>query len=89
MSIVADLVSKLLNLLILLIFLRAILSWIMPVGRDMITRLLVDVTEPILAPIRQLTSKIIPGMFMDFSPLIAIVILQVLAGMVERVGRGY
>jgi len=74
----------LLNALALLIFIRALLSWFMPVGRDPLTRLLMDVTEPLLAPIRQLTRNLIPGMMIDFSPIIAIVVLQILSGMVQR-----
>ncbi len=79
-----QLVVLLLNALALLIFIRALLSWFMPVGRDPLTRLLMDVTEPLLAPIRQLTRNLIPGMMIDFSPIIAIVVLQILSGMVQR-----
>ncbi|HUS14928.1 MAG TPA: YggT family protein [Chloroflexia bacterium] len=86
---IADLVSKLLNLLILLILIRSILSWFMPVGRDAATRLLVDVTEPLLAPIRGFTARLMPGMPIDFSPWIAIIALQFLAGIIAQVGRGY
>ena len=50
------------------------------------TRLLVDITEPLLNPIRQLTGRLIPGMMIDFSPLVAIILLQVLAGMVAGAG---
>ncbi len=81
---VAGIVSQLLNLLVLAIFLRAILSWFMQVGRDPITRFLVDITEPLLAPIRRLISNLIPGVGIDLSPIIAIVLIQVLAGMVAR-----
>ena len=81
---VTQLAVLLLNALALLIFIRALLSWFMPVGRDPLTRLLMDVTEPLLAPIRQLTRNLIPGMMIDFSPIIAIVVLQILSGMVQR-----
>ncbi|HEX6607031.1 MAG TPA: YggT family protein, partial [Chloroflexia bacterium] len=72
MHAVAQLVSLLINVLMLAILIRAILSWFMQVGRDPFTRLLVDITEPLLAPIRQLMSRVIPGMFIDFSPFVAI-----------------
>jgi YggT family protein len=54
---------------------RALLSWF---GPDVLTRFpiakpLWDITEPILAPIRRYTSM---GM-LDMSPLIALIILQV------------
>jgi YggT family protein len=86
MHAVFQLVYLLLNVLILAIVIRAILSWFMPVGRDPVTRLLVDITEPLLNPIRQLTGRLIPGMMIDFSPLVAIILLQVLAGMVAGAG---
>jgi YggT family protein len=85
MSTIVQIVTMLLNALALAIFIRALLSWFMPVGRDPITRFLVDVTDPILQPIRNLTSNLIPGMMIDFSPIIAIIVLQLLAGMVARV----
>jgi YggT family protein len=84
MHAVAQLVSLLINVLMLAILIRAILSWFMQVGRDPFTRLLVDITEPLLAPIRQLMSRVIPGMFIDFSPFVAILVLQFLASMVGR-----
>jgi YggT family protein len=86
MHAVFQLVYLLLNVLILAIVIRAILSWFMPVGRDPVTRLLVDITDPLLSPIRQLTGRLIPGMMIDFSPLVAIILLQVLAGMVAGAG---
>lgn len=54
---------------------RAILSWIDPGMRWPITRILSDVTEPLIAPIR----AIIPPMGMiDLSFIVAIILLQVL-----------
>jgi len=70
--------NLLLNILILAIFLRAILSWVMPVGRDRWTRILVDITEPILAPIRSLLLKYL-RIPIDLSPIVAwllIILLQ-------------
>jgi YggT family protein len=84
MQSIAQIVNLLLTALSIAIFLRAILSWFMQVGRDPITRLLVDITEPILAPIRSITSNLIPGMMIDFSPIIAIILIQVLSGFVAR-----
>lgn len=67
--------------LVLLIFARAILSWIPNVDpRNPIVDFLFQVTEPILAPIR----SIMPRTVIDFSPMIAsfilIIIAQVAAG---------
>lgn len=81
---IASIISLLLNALALAIFIRALLSWFMRVGGDPITRFLVDITEPILAPIRNFTRNLIPGMMIDFSPIIAIILLQLLSGMVRN-----
>lgn len=81
---IASIVVMLLNVLIFAIVIRAILSWFMRLGGDPITRLLLDITEPLLRPIRELMSRIIPGMMIDLSPLVAILLLQFLAGQMNR-----
>ena len=54
---------------------RALLSWFDPGFRNLISRFLFDATEPILRPIR----SVMPfGGPIDFSPLIALLILTVL-----------
>lgn len=54
---------------------RVLISWVDPTGRNSASAFLIQLTEPILAPVR----KVVPraGMF-DFSPLIVILILGVL-----------
>ena len=56
------------------IFATVLMSWISPEGKGSINEILRQITEPILGPIR----KIVPplGMF-DFTPMIAIFILQI------------
>jgi YggT family protein len=67
--------SLLLNALWLAVIGRAILSWFDPHFGNPISRFLFDVTEPILQPIR----SIMPGgMMIDFSPMVAIVIISIL-----------
>jgi YggT family protein len=67
----------LLNLLSLLILVRSLLSWFYPVGRDPWTRLLVDLTEPIIAPLRSVLSRILP-LPIDFSPMAAFLLIILL-----------
>ena len=52
---------------------RVVMSWISPNGNDPLSRILMRITEPILAPIR----KVMPstGMF-DFAPMVALFILN-------------
>ena len=55
----------------LLVLARVIVSWVDPTGRNDISRTLISVTEPLLAPIRRLLPQ--TGMI-DFSPLILLLI---------------
>ena len=53
---------------------RALLSWFVRDPSNPIMKLLIDVTEPILAPIR---NRLPQTMTFDLSPLIAILVIQV------------
>ena len=78
----ANLIDLLFRALLIAILVRVILSFVVPMmgsGRTNpllanITSLVYQVTEPILAPIRRFTTF---GMF-DFSPMIAIIVLEVI-----------
>jgi YggT family protein len=58
------------------IFFRAILSWFQLDPRNPLISLLDQITEPILAPLRRVVPRI--GMI-DITPLVAIILLQVIA----------
>jgi YggT family protein len=69
------LISYLFNALTLLLVARALLSWFDPGMRSSVGKILVDITEPLLGPIR----RMIPSAGgLDFSPIIAIIFLQFL-----------
>ena len=72
---IAGLINLLFNLLAFAIIGRALLSFIDPGLRSSAGRFLYDVTEPVLAPIRQLIPSI--GMF-DLSPIVALLLIRVL-----------
>jgi YggT family protein len=77
-------VNILAQVLVAAIIIRSLLSWFSVGGSQPVFRLLVEITEPVLAPIRRL----IPGAgTIDFSPLIALLLIQVLSGIV--VGQLY
>jgi YggT family protein len=57
------------------IFIRVILSWF-STKPNTLTILLDKITEPILAPLRRIIPRI--GVF-DFTPLVAIILLQLIA----------
>lgn len=76
----SNIIVLLLNLFILLLIVRAVLSWIR-VGPDSPFRPVVDIvyrlTEPILAPIRGLLPSM--GGF-DLSPLLLIIAIRLVQG---------
>ena len=57
------------------IFIRVVLSWFVT-KPNMLTIILDKITEPILAPLRRIIPR--AGMF-DFTPLVAIILLQLIA----------
>lgn len=64
---------------------RVIVSWL-PIPKDnQVIRLLFQVTEPILAPIRSLINKSSVGknMMLDFSPIIAFILIGLIRSVVS------
>ncbi len=62
----------LIDFYVLLIFIRIIFSWAMISYSNRVMRFLIDVTEPLLAPLRRIVPRL--GMF-DISPIVAFLIL--------------
>ena len=87
MGMIFNFINLILSLLVLAIFIRALLSWFYPVGKDPWTRLLVNVTEPILAPIRSVLARIMP-IPMDFSPIVAWLLIVLLQNLLSRAYTG-
>lgn len=85
-----DIANTLLTIIMLAIIIRAFLSWVYPVGRDPWTKILLDLTEPILAPIRSVMMRILP-IPIDLSPLVVILLIQLLQSMLASAyfGRGF
>jgi YggT family protein len=82
-STVYDIISFLLTLITLAIIVRALLSWFYPVGKDPWTRLLLDITEPLLAPVRNLMMRVLP-IPIDFSPIVVILLINLLQRMLYQ-----
>lgn len=71
-------------LLELLIFVRIILSWL-PIGADnLIIQMLYTLTEPVLGPIREMMSRspLGGGIGLDFSPIIALFVMNIIKMMI-------
>ncbi len=78
MTFLFNFLKLLCEVLTVAIFLRAILSWFSPRPTNMLAVILYRITEPILAPLRRIVPRV--GM-MDFTPLIAIILLQLIANL--------
>jgi YggT family protein len=72
---VVNLLLTILQVLSLLIIGRALLSWFDPGLNSTVGRLLYNVTEPIIGPLRQIIPTI--GMI-DISPIVALILIQVI-----------
>jgi YggT family protein len=71
--VIGFIISGLISIYILFIVMRVILSWGMLDYRNRLMRFLIDVTEPLLGPLR----RAIPRLgWLDISPLVAILILM-------------
>jgi YggT family protein len=68
------LLIAILNVYEIIIIVRAVLSWFNPNPYNHIVRFLIDVTDPVMNPIR----RIIPMPGIDFSPMIVILIIELI-----------
>ena len=80
MQLVMLYVQSLVLVLWLLVLGRVLVSWVDPQGQNAVSRYLVGMTEPLLAPIRRVLPQ--TGMF-DWSPLVLMLGLGVLLRVVS------
>lgn len=81
-----NLVPALILVFNIAILARVILSWVAPNPNNPFSIFVIQITEPILKPIRRGIQRILPnlGMF-DFSPMVALVLLNfVIAPILRR-----
>ena len=64
------------EVLTLLILIRVVVSWVSPGHTNTLTNILYQVTEPILGTLRRIIPRV--GV-LDFSPMVAVILLQVIA----------
>ncbi len=74
-DILAAFINILAWVLIIAIIVRALMSWFPNLQGGGLSRVLDDITEPILSPIRRMLP---PVGGMDFSPILAVVLLGVI-----------
>ena len=70
-------INTLARALIMLIFIRVLMSWVRPNRSNPLVRFIYDVTDPILDLIAKLMPFVRSGMI-DFSPIIAIFAIDLL-----------
>ncbi len=77
MSAVATFIEILCEVLTIAIFIRAIMSWFPTSPNNRFVIMLHQITDPILNPLRRLIPPL--GGTIDITPILAIVLLQVIA----------
>lgn len=80
-----EIVTILCQVLAIIIFVRAILSWFATSPNSQVVLFLDRITEPILAPLRRIVPRL--GM-VDITPMIAIIILLLIASLLSRLTEG-
>lgn len=65
-----------------LILIRIVMSWLVKNTNNSFYIFIYQVTEPILAPFRELLKKFGVGGVLDFSPILAILTMQILANII-------
>lgn len=64
------------NVLTLAILVRIVVSWFSPGPTNMLTKMLYQITEPMLVPLRRIIPRVGP---IDLTPSVAVIILQLIA----------
>jgi len=86
MYVLISAVNLLLTVLYFVLFGRIILSWFPGARNSKVANILFLLTEPVLAPIRNVLRRVQSGnrngLMFDFSPLIAILLVQVVRSFV-------
>ena len=80
-----ELANLVLNVLVVAIVIRAVLSWVRPDPRNFFVQLLVKVTDPVLKPLE----RVIPPLGgIDITPIVAILLIQLVQTVLPRLAGG-
>ncbi|MBN1948107.1 MAG: YggT family protein [Candidatus Cloacimonetes bacterium] len=72
----------LIDIYIFVLVIRALVSWFSPSPYNSLYLLLINITEPVLGPIRRFLFRLFPTGRIDFSPLVAILVLNLLRNLI-------
>ena len=78
MGIILKILSSFINIYELAILLECLLSWVIQYQSNEIMNLLKAITSPVLEPFRKLQYKYFGSFPVDFSPILAIVALEII-----------
>ncbi len=78
MWIIKESIYRFISVINFLIVLRAVFSWFSRDYNNTIFRILFQLTEPILSPFRNLLNRLGVGGMVDFSPIVAILALDII-----------
>ena len=86
-NLVLEAIDKFFQILYYLILIRIILSWIPSVRYTSFGGIIHNFTEPILGPVRNMvdSSPIGGGMMIDFSPVIALFIMNIVCNILKGI----
>ncbi|HCT65325.1 MAG TPA: YggT family protein [Lachnospiraceae bacterium] len=75
------------KLIYFLIFIRIILSWLPGLNQSSLGVFIYNITEPILGPVRHMIDKspIGGGMMLDFSPIIALFLMNIVSMVLKSI----
>ena len=76
-----SMIMVLVELYSFVILARVLMSWVNVDPYSPLARVIYDLTEPVLAPVRNLLP---PAAGLDFSPIIVLVLLQILGSMLAN-----
>ena len=82
-SLIAQVIDKVITILIFAIVIRSFLSFLPQFRSNKLSMLLYDVTDPFLKPFQRFQMGGAAGAI-DFSPLIAIIVLNLIQAMIVR-----
>ena len=79
-GIISDFLYLLFTLLDISILAEVILSYVPNIRESSFYKILVSFNNPILTPFRMLQEKLFGNMMIDFAPLLAIIVLNLISG---------
>lgn len=75
---VVGIFSSLINTYLIIVFIRVVISWLNPDPYNPIVRFLRGITDPALDGLRRFMPKFLWSSGLDFTPLVLIILLQII-----------